>query len=98
MQIYTHEAGATLPPAMVQRIGAAAKQFEAMALGQLLTPMFDTVDTSKGLFGGGEGEAAWKPLLVSELAQQMAGAGGIGLAQPIMQQMLRTQEAAHDAR
>lgn len=82
----------TLPPAQVQRIGRAAQDFESMALGQLLTPMFDTVDTSKGLFGGGEGEAAWKPMLLTELAKGISAHGGLGLARPVMQQMLRMQE------
>ena len=84
--------GATLPPAQQASIAATARQFEAMAIGQLLQPMFDTVDTGKGLFGGGAGEDAWKPMLVNELAKQITRAGGLGLAQPIMQQMLRLQE------
>ena len=50
---------------------------------QLLTPMFDTVDTAHGPFGGGDGEAAWKPMMVTELAKQMAAHGGLGLAQPV---------------
>lgn len=75
------------------RIRKAAEEFEAMALGQMLAPMFDTVDTSRGPFGGGEGESAWKPMMVTELAKALARAGGIGLAQPVMQQMLRMQEA-----
>ncbi len=82
----------TLPAAQVQRIGRAAQDFESMALGQLLTPMFDTVDTSKSMFGGGEGEAAWKPMMVTELAKGISAHGGLGLARPVMQQMLRLQE------
>ncbi len=93
MMIYTNEPGAALSPAQRQKIAASAQQFEALALGQLLTPMFDTVDTSKGLFGGGEAEAAWKPMMVSELAKSISASGGLGLAKPIMQQMLRLQEA-----
>ena len=93
MMIYANEPGATLSPAQRQKIAASAQQFEALALGQLLAPMFDTVDTSKGLFGGGDGEAAWKPMMVSELAKSIAASGGLGLAKPIMQQMLRLQEA-----
>ena len=93
MMVYTNEPGATLSPVQRQKIAASAQQFEALALGQLLAPMFDTVDTSKGLFGGGEGEAAWKPMMVSELAKSIAANGGLGLAKPIMQQMLRLQEA-----
>jgi len=86
--------GATLSPEVRNRIGESAKQFEAMALGQLLAPMFDTVDTSKSMFGGGDGEAAWKPMMVSEMAKHIAAHGGLGLARPIMDQMLRIQENA----
>jgi Rod binding domain-containing protein len=63
-----------------------------MAIGQMLQPMFDTVDTSKGLFGGGPGEAAWKPMLVQEFAKQIEAHGGLGLARPIYDAMLRMQE------
>lgn len=92
MQVYTAPAGASLSPEQRAKTAAAAQQFEAMAIGQLLQPMFETVSTSKGLFGGGEGEDAWKPMLVDALAKQIAAAGGLGLAQPVMQQMLRLQE------
>ncbi len=83
----------TLPPQQVQKIQKAAQEFEAMALGQMLAPIFDTVEQSKGLFGGGDGEAAWKPLMVTEMAKHIAANGGLGLARPVMQQMLRMQEA-----
>ena len=35
------------------RLWQAAQDFEAMAIGQLLQPMFETVDTAHSLFGGG---------------------------------------------
>jgi len=85
-----------LPPQQVARIQKSAQEFEAMALGQMLAPMFDTVDASKGPFGGGSGEEAWRPMMVSELGKQMAKAGGLGLARPVMEQMLRMQEAQPD--
>ena len=72
----------------------AAKDFEAMAIGQLLQPMFDTVDTTTGTFGGGHGEAAWKPMLVQEFAKQIEAHGGLGLAKPVYDAMLRMQEAS----
>jgi flagellar protein FlgJ len=87
----------SLPPAQVAKITQSAQQFEAMALSQLLAPIFDSVDSSKGPFGGGEAEAQWKPMLTSELAKHMAAHGGLGLARPVMQQMLRMQEAAAGA-
>lgn len=80
-------------PQTPAQVSKAAEEFEAMALGQLLAPMFDTVDSSRGLFGGGEGEAAFKPMMVAEMAKALARAGGIGLAKPVMEQMLRMQEA-----
>lgn len=74
------------------KIWQAAQNFEAMAIGQLLAPMFDTVDLSKSKFGGGQGEAAWKPMLVDAIGKQIEAHGGFGLAQPIYAAMLRAQE------
>ncbi len=76
-----------------RKIWEAAKKFEAMAIGQLLAPMFDTVDTSHSLFGGGEAESTWKPMLVDAIGKQIEGHGGFGLAQPVYAAMLRAQEA-----
>lgn len=93
MQVFTAPPGATLAPELRTRITASAKQFEAMAIGQLLEPMFATVDSSKGPFGGGEAEQAWRPMMVTELAKGVAAHGGLGLARPVMEQMMRMQEA-----
>jgi Rod binding domain-containing protein len=86
-----------LPPADTAardpKIWQAAQNFEAMAIGQMLAPMFDTVDVAHSKFGGGEAEAAWRPMLVDAIGKQMAAHGGFGLAQPIYAAMLRAQEA-----
>ena len=87
----------SLPPEQVAKAVKAARDFEAMALGQMLAPMFDTVDTARSLFGGGDGEEAFKPMLVSELAKHVAAHGGLGLAGPVLAQMLHTQEARLEA-
>lgn len=86
------QTSAKLPPQQVARIQKASQDFEAMALGQMLAPMFETVDASKGAFGGGSGEQAWQPMMVNELGKQMAKSGGVGLARPVMEQMMRMQE------
>jgi peptidoglycan hydrolase FlgJ len=75
------------------KVAKSAHDFEAMAIGQLLQPMFNTVDTSHGTFGGGAGEEAWKPMLVQEFAKQIANHGGLGLAKPVYDAMMRMQEA-----
>ena len=92
MNVPATPAGATLPPEQRQKFEKAAQDFEAMAIGQLLSPMFQTIDHSKTMFGGGDGEQSWRPMWISALAKQMAANGGIGLAKPIMQQMLQMQE------
>jgi peptidoglycan hydrolase FlgJ len=91
-------ASRSAPPAIsgppdLAKIAKSAQDFEAMAIGQLLQPMFDTVDTAHSEFGGGEGEEAWKPLLVQEFAKRIAASGGLGLAKPVYDAMLRMQEA-----
>ncbi len=74
----------------------SAKEFEAMALGQFLSPMFDTIKPSDGPFGGGSGEESWRPMLTQELAKHIANAGGLGIAVPVYRQMLRMQEQAKE--
>lgn len=74
------------------KIMKAAQDFEAMAIGQMLEPMFDTVDTAKGLFGGGAAEENFKPMLITEMAKQVEQRGGLGLANGIYAQMLKMQE------
>jgi len=70
----------------------AAQDFEALTIAQLLQPMFDTVDTAHGPFGGGDAEAAWKPMLVDAIAKQVAARGGLGFAGPVFGALLRAQE------
>ena len=81
-----------LAPGNVDRTRKAAEDFEALAIGQLLAPMFATVNVSKGMFGGGKGEEAWKPMMVDEMGKMLAKAGGIGLADSVYREMLRMQD------
>jgi peptidoglycan hydrolase FlgJ len=67
-----------------------AEQFEASFLSQMLKPMFEGLDTN-GLFGGGEAEATWRGFLIDAMAQQTVRAGGIGLADTVMAEMIRMQ-------
>ena len=75
-----------------------AQEFEAMVLGQMVAPIFATVDTAKGMFGGGAAEAQWRPMLAQEIGRHVARGGGLGLAVPVYHQMLRAQEAAQEAK
>jgi peptidoglycan hydrolase FlgJ len=79
-------------PADLAKLWKTARDFEAMALGEFLKPMFATVTDKKNLFGGGDAEKTWKPMLVDEMAKQIASSGGLGLATSIHDAMLRMQE------
>jgi flagellar protein FlgJ len=79
-------------PIDAAKLWKTARDFEAMALGEFLKPMFDTVDSKANLFGGGEAEKTWKPMLIDEIGKQIAATGGLGLAVPIHDAMLRMQE------
>jgi len=67
------------------RTATAAREFEAMALGALLQPMFDGLGQG-GPFGGGAAEALWRPVLVNEIARMLAETGGLGIASVVLHQ------------
>jgi Rod binding domain-containing protein len=83
---------ASVPEATQTKLRKAAEDFTAVALNELLKPMFDTADIASGPFGGGPAEEQFKPMMISEIAKQIARSGGLGLAEPVYQQMLRLQE------
>jgi Rod binding domain-containing protein len=76
------------------RLAKAAEDFTAVALGEMLKPMFEGTDHSDGLFGGGEGEKTWRPMMIDEIAKAIAHQGGLGLNGPVTQAMLQMQEKA----
>jgi peptidoglycan hydrolase FlgJ len=84
--------GGPSQPSDPAKLWKTAQDFESMALGEFLKPMFATVDDKKNPFGGGDAEKTWKPMLVDAVAKQIAAAGGLGLAGPIHDAMLRMQE------
>ena len=79
-------------PADPAKMWKAARDFEAMALGEFLKPMFETAEPKHGLFGGGAGERTWKPMLIDAIGKQIAAAGGLGLAASVHAAMLRMRE------
>ncbi len=68
---------------------AAASKFEAMMIGQMLQPMFDTIAEDK-TFGGGSAEGMLRPMLVTEYANLMEQRGGLGLDDAIQQALAET--------
>ncbi len=71
----------------------AAEAMEAQFLAEMLKPM--GADKEPGSFGGGEGEAQFRSLLVDEQARAMVRAGGVGLAEALFR-ALSTREGGGD--
>lgn len=79
------------PPQNHEAMRRTAEAFEASFLSQMMKPMFEGLST-EAPFGGGAGEAAWRGFLVDAMAQQTVKAGGVGLADSVLAQMIKMQE------
>ena len=71
----------------------AALEFEAVFLSQMLQPMFAGLSTD-GPFGGGHAEQTYRSMMLDEYGRSIPRAGGIGIADAVMREMLSVQEAA----
>ena len=77
-------------PEQRAKIHATAQAFEAQLLSMMMQPMFKGLQTD-GPFGGGQGEESYRSFLVDAVGKQTASHGGIGLAAPVMREMLKMQ-------
>ena len=82
---------AAAAPQVTARMRETAEQFEASFLSQMLKRMFEGLKTD-GIGGGGEAEGQWRSFMIDAMAQQTVKAGGIGLADQVVAQMLKMQE------
>jgi peptidoglycan hydrolase FlgJ len=73
------------------RARQTGEEFEAFFLGQMLKPMFEGIEVEEP-FGGGVGEEMWQSLQVEEMGKAFARAGGIGIADLVVQEMIKMQE------
>jgi peptidoglycan hydrolase FlgJ len=78
-------------------MAAAARDFEAMFLTEMIRPMLETVAVDD-VFGGGKGEDVFRGLLADEYGKNMARAGGIGLASHIQAALIAAQEGGQHAK
>lgn len=76
----------------LEKVRETAQDFEAVFLSQMLKPMFEGL-SAEAPFGGGPGEDMWRSLMVDEYGKSIAKSGGIGIADAVMGEMLRMQEA-----
>ena len=70
-----------------------AEEFEAFFLSQALQPMFANISAEEP-FGGGPGEDLWRSMQVDEYGKAFARAGGIGIADAVLREILKMQEGS----
>lgn len=68
-----------------------AQDFEAFFLAQAFEPMFADINP-EAPFGGGPGEDIWRSMQTQEYGKAVAKQGGIGIADHVLEQMIRMQE------
>lgn len=73
------------------RIRKTAEDFEVSFMSQMLKPMFEGLST-EAPFGGGEAEATWRGFLIDAMAKKVVQAGGVGVTDAVMSEMLKMQE------
>jgi flagellar protein FlgJ len=85
---------ASTSPDRLGRLRAQAEELEGVFLNTLMKEMFSSVGTDEQSFGGGFAEETWRGMQAEQFADAMAQSGGIGLADQLVADLLRHQEAA----
>jgi Rod binding domain-containing protein len=69
----------------------AAKEYESVFISEFMGSMFSGISTD-GPFGGGQGEAMFRSVLLDQYSKQIEARGGFGLAAAMTKQLLAHQE------
>ena len=74
------------------KLRAQAEELEGVFLNTLMSQMFSSIET-EGDFGGGFAEETWRSMQSEQYASAMAQSGGIGLADQLVSELMKLQEA-----
>lgn len=75
----------------MEQARASALEFEAVFISQMMQPMFEGVGNDP-MFGGGQGEKMFNSMLVDEYGKIVSRSGGIGVADSVMESILKLQQ------
>ena len=68
-----------------------SEDFEGVFLSQMLQPMFENIKP-EAPFGGGNSEAMWRSMQIEEYGKAITKAGGIGIADKVLSEIIKLQE------
>jgi flagellar protein FlgJ len=74
------------------KMRAQAEELEGVFLNTLMSQLFSSIET-EGDFGGGFAEETWRSMQSEQYAAAMAETGGIGLADQLVSELMKLQEA-----
>lgn len=86
----TDSARQVLSARKLEQINEKAVEFEALFIAEMMKPMFEGIST-EAPFGGGKGEEIFRGMLLQEYGKSLANSGGIGIADAVKQELIRTQ-------
>ena len=86
--------GQLTSPSQMGHLKAQAQELEGVFLNTLMKEMFSSLHTDSASMGGGFGEDTWRGMQAEQMANSVSEAGGIGLADSIMGDLLKIQEAS----
>lgn len=72
---------------------AAAQDFEAVYLTQMIEQMFSGLG-DEGPLGSGEAGSAWRSMLADEYGKSVSAAGGIGIADQVRRELIAIQQGS----
>lgn len=91
--LHANSQSSLLSPGALARLEDQSREMEGVFLNTLMKEMFASV-SAQGEIDGGFAEETWRGMQAEQMASAVAEAGGIGLAEAILPELIAAQEAA----
>lgn len=74
-----------------EQVRKTAEEFEGFFVSMMLESMFAGIKTDT-MFGGGQGEAVFRSMLLQEYGKSISQSDGFGIADTVQREILKLQE------
>lgn len=91
-------AATQLPPERMLQLRQQAEELESIFLNTLMKQMFTSIKTDESAMGGGFAEETWRGMQAEQMSAAVTRAGGIGLADALLPDLIAAQEASQTSR